>query len=242
MKKVIKTIINIVCTIVLLLLLAVEFLQLTHVIYIFEVKTGSMEVKIHVGDYIVVKKEKDYKVGDIITYDSNGILVTHRISKIDGDTFITKGDNNNTVDEPINKSDVVGKCLYKSDFLNFVIRYKYVLAIVLIIVFLITMFIDNDEKEPIEEEKHEDIEYNKEELEEEEEIKEPVEESTIENIEEISIGETTVEPIIEPVEEPIKEEPIVEKENNYNKTNNYNKNHNKNKKHKKNNYNNKKKN
>ena len=37
------------------------------------------------------------------------MLITHRIVSIDGDTIITKGDYNNTEDEPITKNEIIGK-------------------------------------------------------------------------------------------------------------------------------------
>ena len=55
------------------------------------------------GDYILIKKQKEYNVGDIITYEveeqGNKYLVTHRIIEEYENRYITKGDANNTNDE-----------------------------------------------------------------------------------------------------------------------------------------------
>ena len=55
------------------------------------------------GDYILIKKQKEYNVGDIITYEveeqGTKYLVTHRIIEKNENGYITKGDANNTNDE-----------------------------------------------------------------------------------------------------------------------------------------------
>ena len=38
-------------------------------------------------------------------------IITHRILYIDGDLLTVKGDNNNTIDTPINKNIVIGKVI-----------------------------------------------------------------------------------------------------------------------------------
>lgn len=77
----------------------------------FNVVTGSMEDTIMINDVIVVKITDNYKENDIITYMNNNDFITHRIIKMDGDVIITKGDANNTADNPIDKSIVLGKVI-----------------------------------------------------------------------------------------------------------------------------------
>lgn len=103
---------------------------------IFKVVTGSMEPNIKVGETILIKNENKYKKGDIITYKYKNTYVTHRVVKIDKDSIITKGDANNTVDEAIKKSDVIGKMVTKLrvlSFINYLIGLPYVWILVLII-------------------------------------------------------------------------------------------------------------
>ena len=76
---------------------------------LFEVQTGSMHGTIESGDWIIIKLTKDVQVGDIITYRQNDAFVTHRITEAYKGTFVTKGDANNTADEPIDQSQVIGK-------------------------------------------------------------------------------------------------------------------------------------
>ena len=63
------------------------------------------------GDYILIKKQKEYNVGDIITYEveeqGNKYLVTHRIIEEYENGYITKGDANNTNDEGTKYENVI---------------------------------------------------------------------------------------------------------------------------------------
>lgn len=88
---------------------------------IYTISSKSMEPRLHVNDIIVVKKgykNEEYKIGNIITYiNRDGEYITHRIDKIvSADlqrAYITKGDNNNTVDMDIVKyNDIIGKVVY----------------------------------------------------------------------------------------------------------------------------------
>ena len=83
-------------------------------ITILNVMSDSMKPTFEKGDKIVVKKQKDYEVGDIITYiDNDKNLITHRIIEKYEDGFITKGDNNNTEDkEKVRKNQVLGKIIH----------------------------------------------------------------------------------------------------------------------------------
>ena len=76
---------------------------------LFEVQTGSMSPKIEAGDWIIVKYEKDYNLKDVVTFETEGEFVTHRVVSKYGDTFVTKGDANNAKDSPIAKEQIVGK-------------------------------------------------------------------------------------------------------------------------------------
>ncbi len=75
----------------------------------FEVVSGSMSPAIEKWDLIIVDLDSEYKVGDIISYKKDGVYITHRIIEINKNTIITKGDANNTIDNPITKDMVAGK-------------------------------------------------------------------------------------------------------------------------------------
>ena len=76
--------------------------------------SNSMSPVIEKGNKIIIKKQNEYEIGDIITYINNdGNLITHRIIKKYEDGFITKGDNNNTEDkEKVRKNQVLGKIIH----------------------------------------------------------------------------------------------------------------------------------
>ncbi len=91
----------------------------------YVIVSGSMEPLIKVRDAVIIKraKEDNIKVGDVVTYRSMddafyGILITHRvinIEEVDGKkTFITKGDNNETIDRtPVSFSQIQGKVIMR---------------------------------------------------------------------------------------------------------------------------------
>lgn len=77
---------------------------------------GSMEPTMYLGDVAVLSKTSGdtVRVGEVIQYRKGDIIVLHRIMDTVGDhggkAFITKGDNNNSVDsEPVVPSQVMGK-------------------------------------------------------------------------------------------------------------------------------------
>ena len=72
----------------------------------------GMEDRLSVDDLVIVKATDDYKVNDIVIYQDGDSLVIHRIIAIDGDTVTTKGDANNTADQPINKGQIKGVLIY----------------------------------------------------------------------------------------------------------------------------------
>ena len=76
---------------------------------VMQVITGSMSNTINVKDIVIVKITKDVKTNDIISYEENNKIITHRIIKMSDKYIVTKGDANNTEDKPITKDKVVGK-------------------------------------------------------------------------------------------------------------------------------------
>ncbi len=79
-----------------------------------KVMSNSMNPAIEKGNRIIIKKQKDYVIGDIITYiNEDGNLITHRIIEKYGNEFITKGDNNNTKDNgQIKIEQIIGKVIF----------------------------------------------------------------------------------------------------------------------------------
>lgn len=76
---------------------------------LFEVQTGSMHGTIEAGDWIIVRTSRDVNIGDIVTYKHGNDFITHRIIESYKGTYVTKGDANNTKDDPIDQSQIVGR-------------------------------------------------------------------------------------------------------------------------------------
>lgn len=104
-------------------------------IRILVIKSGSMYPTLEIGDIVIIKKYKDYKVKDIVTYNYDGYLITHRIVEKENTNFITKGDNNNCKDEiEVNINNVKGKVIYifnKQKRKNILILMLIIIAIII---------------------------------------------------------------------------------------------------------------
>lgn len=87
------------------------------------IRSGSMSPYLEIGD-VIIAKEYDGgelsagKDGDVVTYygevKGEAALITHRVVAVDGDTVITRGDDNNTDDAPITKDEIVSVMTYKT--------------------------------------------------------------------------------------------------------------------------------
>ena len=118
---------------------------------IYKVGSGSMRPYLNVNDTIIVKTSDNYKINDVVTYENGEDYVTHRIVSINNNEIITKGDANNTQDDPITKDKIVGKLIYKFHifgFLSYLLSKPFTWILLFIVGFLVTYFIPNkNEKE-----------------------------------------------------------------------------------------------
>ena len=146
MSKFIKKVFDLILILIIIVLVAYFILRYTNQIMIYRVKTGSMENDIHAGDYILIVKQNDYKIGDVVTFEKADGFITHRIVKKDGDMITTKGDANNVEDEEINKNTIVGKVVMSGGIINIVINYKYALIGFLLSIYLFTCYFSDDKK------------------------------------------------------------------------------------------------
>ncbi len=94
------------------------------------VKSGSMEPAIKTGGIVTIRPVAEYRVGDVITFTSDGadIPTTHRIigtEFLDGVTqFVTKGDANEERDtELVLPHMIVGKVLFSVPYLGFILDF-----------------------------------------------------------------------------------------------------------------------
>ena len=71
---------------------------------------GDLEDSFSGNDMIFTVKKKEYNVGDIIMFNTQGTTVTHRIIGIEAEGYVTKGDANNAEDtDRVKYENVVGK-------------------------------------------------------------------------------------------------------------------------------------
>ena len=123
-EKIFSKILNVLLTIILLALaiLIYNYVQITVLkkdytnifgYTAFQVVSGSMEETIKVGDIIIAKLKynQPLKHGDIIVFKQDENIITHRIIEMGDGKIITKGDANNTTDNPITRSEVIGKVI-----------------------------------------------------------------------------------------------------------------------------------
>jgi signal peptidase I len=89
----------------------------------------SMEPVIPLGAVVVLKKEPNYQIGDIISYYSKFnneiIIVTHRIFNIAGNVYITKGDANYFPDkELVRPRLIIGRVFLVINKLGYLLEFS----------------------------------------------------------------------------------------------------------------------
>lgn len=147
MKQIIQKIFLIIIIFILLFTLYSKFILKEELIKLYNtailvVLTGSMEPTIKSGEMIIIKEQTDYNVDDIVTYkEDRNFFVTHRIINKYEDKYETKGDNNNLIDEPIDKDQIEGKVIYHSKVCGFFILYLLKpITLIVIIIFIVKEF------------------------------------------------------------------------------------------------------
>ena len=86
------------------------------------VLSGSMEPELSVDDLLIVTPSDTYEVGDVVVYQTQRTAVVHRIVAINGEEIITRGDANNTDDDPITKENIKGKVIFAIPFIGLIVN------------------------------------------------------------------------------------------------------------------------
>lgn len=95
--------------------------------YAIAIASGSMHPQIKKGDVVIIEKVSDnydtLKVGDIIAFKYNDVIIVHRIVNIVNENdeyyFYTKGDANNNVDNfAISEDMIIGIVNYKVPYIG----------------------------------------------------------------------------------------------------------------------------
>lgn len=107
------------------------------------VLSGSMEPAIKTGSVVVVGPQKEYNIGDVVTYQTGDRAImptTHRIigaELVGGATvFTTRGDANSSNDATqIGPSDIQGKVVLSIPYLGYILEFaRTPLGLVVILV------------------------------------------------------------------------------------------------------------
>jgi signal peptidase I len=65
------------------------------------------------GDLVISIRTSLYVTNDIVTYKTQaGTFITHRVVSKKASVFLTKGDANNTLDNPVKLNDIQGKVIF----------------------------------------------------------------------------------------------------------------------------------
>lgn len=118
------------------------------------VLSGSMEPILKVGGILYYKEENinDFKEGDVLVYQLNDHIISHRIVKVLDDSFITKGDNNKSIDTyEVLGYQILGKGTnwsipYIGYYADFIYNHKYLLVIATGLIFMDILYDNKKEK------------------------------------------------------------------------------------------------
>lgn len=107
---------------------------------LYEVKTPSMGTVAPVGTMVAVHAQASYGIGDVVTYERNGLSYTHRIVDQTAQGFITKGDINTAVDAlPVPNYQIVGRVVFYGKYLGMLVQALPALLIGWALVYAITL-------------------------------------------------------------------------------------------------------
>lgn len=149
MKKFVRLILYLLTSLVILLLVITcvfaynkQYAKLTYFLgYTGFINTGtSMLPDIEPGDLIIVKKEKNYYEGDIISFaNDENYITTHRIIEKKNNTFVTQGDNNSFVDRnEVSIGQIYGKLMWiipsVDIFIQLFWNYKYLIIALFVVI------------------------------------------------------------------------------------------------------------
>ena len=168
------------------------------------IATPSMSGSIEAGDLIIITKSYKYELDDVITYfpAGEGTSVTHRIIRIEGEKYYTKGDANNSEDpDPVFITQIAGKMTGSIPKVGIIIEWlstwqgiAFILAVGAVVVAIVTIADGYEDEEP---ETENAVENGT--------AKAPEQELAVTAIEPETVSEVQAEEIVEETEEPAEE-------------------------------------
>jgi signal peptidase I len=140
----------IVCLVVIAGAVVISIFEIPGGFRLFTVQSGSMEPALKIGSLAIVKSQKDYTQGDIITVkdlEQPKETITHRVVEVtnanDGVFYTTKGDANNAPDtEKRSKDIVLGKVLLSIPYIGYPVSFaKTQMGFMLLVVIPATILV-----------------------------------------------------------------------------------------------------
>lgn len=168
------------------------------------IATPSMSGSVEAGDLIIITKSYKYELDDIITYfpAGEGTSVTHRIVRIEGEKYYTKGDANSSEDpDPVFITQIAGKMTGSIPKVGIIIEWlstwqgiAFILAVGAVVVAIVTIADGYEDEEP---ETENAVENGT--------AKAPEQELAVTAIEPETVSEIQAEEIVEETEKPAEE-------------------------------------
>ena len=115
---------------------------------IYCIMSGSMEPTISPGSIILVDLKTEPHVEDIVTFQTQDTIITHRLKKqINDQKYITKGDANHSDDPiPLFKAQIIGKVIIVIPFIGYIVIFLRRYLWLLCAAFLMFMYIMKERK------------------------------------------------------------------------------------------------
>ena len=72
--------------------------------------SNSMEPSISAGDLLIIEQTENYDIGDIVVFENDGLIMTHRIVALKDREFVTRGDSVEDADDNLlSANEIIGK-------------------------------------------------------------------------------------------------------------------------------------
>jgi signal peptidase I len=108
--------------------------------HFYVVKTPSMGTTAPVGTLVAVHAKSSYAIGDVVSYQRNDRVYTHRIVEQTAEGFTTKGDSNGATDAlPVTSDEIVGQVTFYGKYLGFLVEALPWILIGCAVVYVITL-------------------------------------------------------------------------------------------------------
>ncbi len=119
-----------------------SFVQKEPTYTLVHVQSGSMRSSgIEIGDVRLIKRFREYKVGDIIAFHKDGSIYFHKIVDENENGFVTKGTSNSNIDSGyVVSKDIIGKQITEMN-MNWLISPQFRIGLILTMYLIITSYL-----------------------------------------------------------------------------------------------------